>query len=241
MKQFVYLALLSVFTVNAAVLPSSGTAGSGAVASDAASSALVTEEEFMSAWKAGMQIVDPNTPNTPHPTHAQYMAMANGAGSAGGITSRQELAMFFAQIMHQSSGLVFKKETNPKLGTNGVGAPGKEYYGRGYIQLAWPDNYKKASEALFGPGNTSLYDDPDQVATNEDLAWGVSFFYWKSMVKPNMTATPDAFGLSTRAINGPNECDGKNTPIAQKRYNIYTAVLKAWEPSMTPVESGCYN
>ena len=202
----------------------------------ASGNALITEDEFMAAWKAGVQIVDPNTPV---PTHDQYVAMVKNAGPAGGITSRQELAMFFAEIMHESGGLLYKKEISPPAGAYGTGAPGKQYYGRGYIQLSWPDNYSKASQALLG--NNSLYDDPDQVATNEDLAWGVSFYYWKAVVKPALAPNPQAFGLATNAINGPVECHGKNTPVAQKRFNIYKAVLKVWEPSMTPIETGCYN
>jgi predicted chitinase len=224
---------------------SAGTpAGSGTIGSGFSSSTslianpLVTEDEFMSAWKAGAQIVDPNTPA---PTHAQFVAMVNNASPAGGITNRQELAMFFAQIMHESGALFYKKEISPPPGAYGTGAPGKQYYGRGYIQLSWPDNYKKASEALFGTGSTELYDNPDQVATNEDLAWGVSFFYWKVFVKPAMVSNPVAFGLSTKAINGPLECQGQNTDKAQKRFKIYTAILKIWEPSMTPVATGCYN
>lgn len=192
----------------------------------------------MSAWKAAIPIIDPNAPT---PTHDQFQAMVKNAGPNGGITSRQELAMFFAEIMHESGGLQYKKELNPPAGAYGTGAPGKQYYGRGYIQLSWPDNYKKASAALFGEGNTSLYDDPDQVATNEDLAWGVSFYYWKAVVKPTIASNPQAFGLATKAINGPLECNGGNTEIAKKRFKIYTAILKVWEPNMQPVETGCYN
>ncbi|WP_162244424.1 glycoside hydrolase family 19 protein [Burkholderia sp. Leaf177] len=38
---------------------------------------------------------------------------------------------------------------------------GKRYYGRGFIQLTFPGNYKRADERL-GTG-TSLYDNPDSV------------------------------------------------------------------------------
>ncbi len=227
--------------VSAAPAVALSSSGSSTTSSGSAApgGSLITEDEFIAAYKAGVQIVDPNI--TSLPSHDQYLGLVSKASSVGGITTRQELAMFFAEIMHESGGLIYKKEINPPSGAYGTGAPGKQYYGRGYIQLSWPDNYKKASEAIFGAGNTSLYDDPDQVATNEDLAWGVSFYYWKAAVKPTIASNPQAFGLATKAINGALECNGGNTPIAQKRFKIYTAVLKVWEPSMTPVETGCYN
>ena len=230
--------LAYIFLVAAAAITFTSGSAPASSGSVGLANPLITEDEFMAAWKAAIPILDSKTPQ---PTHEQYTNMVKNAGPAGGITTRQELAMFFAQIMYLSGGLYYKKEKDPKPGFYGTGAPGKEYYGRGYIQLAWPDNYKKASKALFGEKDTSLYDDPDQVATNEDLAWSVSFYYWKTFVKPALASNPTAFGLSTNAINGALECRGQRTDLAKKRFSIYTAVLKVLEPTMTPVETGCYN
>lgn len=76
------------------------------------------------------------------PTYEQYRNFINGALSQG-ITSKRELAMFLAQIIHESGGLVFKIEQACGSGcVNCPGQyitnddyPGKRYCGRGYIQL----------------------------------------------------------------------------------------------------------
>lgn len=199
---------------------------------------LVTESEFMAAWKAAIPVIDPNTQL---PTHDQYVAMVNNAGPAGGITSRQELAMFLAEIMWESGGLKYKAELTPPPGAynDGIGDPSKQYYGRGYIQLSWGANYQKASIALNDP---TILSNPDSVATDENKAWAVSFWYWNAIVKPQLATNPAAFGLATKAINGALECgSGPNTDRARKRFQVYTAILNTWEPSMTPVETGCYN
>lgn len=196
----------------------------------------------MAAWTNGKQYLP--DPNIPAPTTDQYNAFINNASSKGGIASKTELAMFLAEIMWESGGLYYKSELacqqNNCAGSyqDSVGIPGKYYYGRGYIQLTWGANYKAASNALYN--NDDLLNNPDQVATNEDYAWGVSFWYWKANVKPALNNTYD-FGLATKAINGALECSGSGTDIAKKRYQIYTEVLKVFEPSATPIESGCYN
>lgn len=199
---------------------------------------LVTESEFMAAWKAAIPVIDPATQQ---PTHDQYVAMVNNAGPAGSITSRQELAMFLAEIMWESGGLKYKAEISPPAGAynDGIGDSTKQYYGRGYIQLSWGANYQKASIAL---NDKTILSDPDSVATDENKAWAVSFWYWKAIVKPMLASNPTAFGIATKAINGALECgSGPNVDRARKRFQVYTAILNTWEPSMTPVETGCYN
>ena len=58
-----------------------------------------------------------------------------------------------------------------------TGKPGKNYYGRGYIQLTHSYNYKAASLDLYH--DLRLIDNPDLVATSEDAAWGTAFWFWK--------------------------------------------------------------
>ena len=57
-----------------------------------------------------------------------YEIISRYAESKGGITTKLELAMFLAQIYHESGGLVYRKEIKP-LPDYGY------YYGRGFIQL----------------------------------------------------------------------------------------------------------
>ena len=218
-------------------------ASSGSSSSTGSSGINVTWDEFLAAWTAGKQYLPDS--NIQQPTQAQYDAFIKEAGPAGGITSRMELAMFLAQIMWESGGLIYKSElacaSNNCQGSyvDSVGLAGKYYYGRGYIQLTWGANYQKASLALYN--DDRLLQNPDQVATDETVAWGVSFWYWKDMVKPSL-GTSNHFGLSTKAINGSLECgSGPNTDRAKKRFQVYTEVLKVFDSSQTAVETGCYN
>lgn len=50
------------------------------------------------------------------------------------------------------------------------------YYGRGYIQLTWIFNYYRASYDLFG--NDILVKEPQRVATDLQLAWQTTFWFW---------------------------------------------------------------
>ena len=79
----------------------------------------------------------------PVPTREQYENCMDGAVSQGGIVSKRELAMFLAQIIHESGGLQFKMEQRCGSGCKNCpwdyvdpkDYPGQHYCGRGYIQL----------------------------------------------------------------------------------------------------------
>ena len=80
----------------------------------------------------------------PAPSSTQYTNFVNGMSSQGGITTKREAAMFLAQIMHESGGLLLVIETACGIGcvncpydylSPGLDYPGKRYCGRGYIQL----------------------------------------------------------------------------------------------------------
>lgn len=222
---------------------SNSVSSSSASSSSSGSGSLnVTQEEFLKAFnEAKPYFSDPNVGN---PTEAQYKAFINNAGPKGGITSKTELAMFLAEILWESGGLIYKSEVackeNNCAGTYSTpnDVPGKYYFGRGYMQLTWEYNYSAASKDLYG--DDRLRTNPEMVATDEDVAWGVSFWFWKTVVKPKLNGTYN-FGLATDAINGGKECRGADPTKAKKRYAIYVALLKVFEPSATPVESGCYN
>jgi hypothetical protein len=57
----------------------------------------------------------------------------------GKISSKRELAMFLAQVMHESGGLKFKAEQNWEQNAHeyerSTEYPDNVYYGRGYLQL----------------------------------------------------------------------------------------------------------
>nr|ALV66643.1 putative endochitinase 1 [Melittobia sp. EOM-2016] len=160
--------------------------------------------------------------------------------------SRNELAMFLAQLIHESGGFQFREEIAckntkcPGQYVDKVGLPGKYYYGRGFIQLTWGANYKAASQAL-GLGD-KLLRNPDLVASNTKYAVDVSTWYWQKNVRPALKgANKNKFGVTTKAINGAIECSGGPNKNAARRYQIYLKVADALKIKNKAKENGCYN
>ena len=164
---------------------------------------LITWEEFQKAFLLN---------NYPTPTFIQYENFIANAEPLGGITTKRELAMFLAQIMWESIGLRYIQEVDcvntgcPGHYQTENDFPGARYYGRGYIQLSWAYNYKNASLGLFG--DLRLYTNPELVAQSDEIAWAVSFWYWKEHVHSKPGIAEGQFGVSTNAINGFLECNG---------------------------------
>ena len=140
---------------------------------------------------------------------------------------RQEMAAFLGQIAHESDQLKAQREyrranwdkyCREQLPGERC-APGQQYYGRGPIQLSWNYQYKAAGEAL----GLDLWADPDRVARDSTVAWQTALWYW--ITQPGeSTQTAHAalyagagFGATTRAINGPLECDKPTDPEALRK------------------------
>ncbi|CAH1402057.1 unnamed protein product [Nezara viridula] len=179
----------------------------------------------------------------PRPSQAQYNGFIRAVDYAG-INSRREAAMFLAQLIHESGGLQFKEELAYKNAysdpyTSHLDRPGKRYYGRGYIQLTWAENYLKASRAIFG--DDTLLNDPDKVARDEDIAFITAGWYWKTRVGNIRGVKEGRFGESTRAINGAVECNGQNVDKSRQRFRYYCTVFDEFDCPGSPNECGCYN
>lgn len=182
----------------------------------------------------------------PKPTrevHQSFVKAVSKQRSA--ITTRIQLAMFLAQVFHESGGLQYRKELRCESNgcpgeyqTPGIDEPGRYYYGRGFIQLTWAANYRTFSEQRFGSASV-LLQTPDLVAENLELSWGSALWYWETRVKTAIGQGQE-FGKTTRAINGALECDGRNTKLAKKRYDLYMRILSALDIQANPIESGCY-
>jgi hypothetical protein len=199
--------------------------------------ALVTFTEFTNG------VVNSN--GCPAPTQAQYDAFIAGLPKSL-ITTKQEAAMALTHYVHESDCLRAKREYRCQHDfcpgeylTPGCDVSSDRYYGRGYIQLTWCENYKAASLDLFG--DTRLVNDPDSVAREETLAWNTAFHYWKARVHNQWGVQEGMFGASTRAINGFLECDGEYQHVARKRFEMYGRVRQAFGLAGPGDERGCYN
>jgi len=178
----------------------------------------------------------------PSPSAAKYQAFNSQAQSRGGISSNQEAAMFLANVIHETGGLQKLSEDGCTCANCGANyrSPGDAtnvcYYGRGYLQLSWSYNYGPASKDLYG--DNRLLTNPDQVATNEEIAWATAFWFWKTRVRNASGVLQGNFGASVRAINGGIECNGSNQFTAD-RFRVYSCTHSAFGvPGSAPTYSG---
>jgi chitinase len=151
---------------------------------------------------------------------ATYPAFAN-TGSTD--DRKREIAAFLANVNRETGALVYIEEIDKADYVNsGAGCdpePGKQYYGRGPIQLSWTTNYCSASAAIFGDSNV-LRADPDRVAREAWVAWATGLWYWMSTCHDPITSGA-GFGATVRAINGPVECDGRIPSAVDDRVQAY--------------------
>ncbi|NP_001358722.1 Chitinase 11 precursor [Zea mays] len=164
-----------------------------------------------------------------------------GFGTTGDEqTRRRELAAFFGQTSHETTGgwatapggpfawgYCRVKEQNPT---------DPPYYGRGPIQLTHEYNYRLAGQAL----NLNLVGNPDLVASDPVVAFKTAIWFWMTPQSPKpschavMTGawTPSAtdraagrlpgYGLTSNIINGGLECGkGQSTDGAKDRVGYY--------------------
>lgn len=197
---------------------------------------LITPEEFINAVKSA---------GYPEPDEEKFHNMVSHAESVGGITSKRELAMFLAQILWESDGLQSKIEYAcsgpdgcPYSYKSMTDEPGKQYFGRGYIQLTYSGNYRAASYDLFK--DDRLLKNPELIVEDDYVSWATAFWFWKTNVGYYLGVEEGKFGVTTKAINGALECNGQDTQKAKSRFRIYTKVLKAFNIDEIPEESGCY-
>ncbi|WP_269745428.1 chitinase [Paenibacillus sp. P22] len=105
-------------------------------------------------------------------------------------------------------------------------APGKQYYGRGPLQLSWNYNYGAAGIALGLP----LLNNPDLVAQDASVAWKTALWFWNTqtgagtMTGHNAMVNSKGFGETIRTINGALECNGRNPMQVQSRTVQYKRI-----------------
>jgi predicted chitinase len=156
---------------------------------------------------------------------ASYPAFATTGDLA---TRKREVAAFLANVGHETGDLVYIEEIAKADYCSSSGScpcePGKQYFGRGPIQISWNYNYCAAGQAL----DLDLRADPDLVARDATVAWQTGLWFWMTQTGAgNQTAhnamvTGAGFGETIRTINGGLECGGTGHPGVQSRIDRYT-------------------
>ncbi|RHZ23998.1 hypothetical protein DYB37_005809 [Aphanomyces astaci] len=142
----------------------------------------------------------------------KYPEFANTGDSD---VDRREVAAFLGQISLESGDLRYVEEINKSTmcqqSPEYPCAAGKQYFGRGPIQLSWNYNYKDFGEAV----KLDLVASPELVATDFDLVWWSALWYlnderWNGNIH-KVVGLPGGFAKATHIINGGLEC-GVNPP-----------------------------
>jgi predicted chitinase len=143
--------------------------------------------------------------------------------ASGSLDDRKrEVAAFLANVNHETGALVYIEEID-KADYCGDGcpcAPGKQYYGRGPIQISWNSNYCAASQAIFGDPEV-LRTDPDRVARDAQVAWATALWFWNTTGCHDAIVSSEDFGGTVQIINGPVECGGLRPDEVQDRIDAY--------------------
>ncbi len=147
-------------------------------------------------------------------------------------TRKREAAAFLANMARETGELVYieqiEKDVYCEYSAKYPCAAGKQYYGRGPIQISWNYNYGAAGEEL----GYDLLNNPDLVAQDATVAWETGLWFW--MTRGGDTTCHEAitqgsgFGKTIDIINGAQECNGAWPEAVQARvdfYESYCAIL----------------
>src|SRR5262249_26042584 len=102
-------------------------------------------------------------------------------------------------------------------------APGKQYFGRGPLQLSWNFNYCAAGSALGLP----LQSNPELLSQDQVASWKASLWFWMQnpgagrMTCHQSIVSGAGLGETIRSINGDLECGGADVGDMQDRVNFY--------------------
>ncbi|KAJ6906479.1 hypothetical protein NC652_024033 [Populus alba x Populus x berolinensis] len=174
-------------------------------------------------------------------TYNAFISAANafpGFGTTGNAdTRKREIAAFLGQTSHETTGgwqtapdgpyawgYCFVKEQNPgsycSPSSTYPCAGGKQYYGRGPVQLSWNYNYGQCGKAI----GVDLLNNPDLVATDPVISFKTAIWFWMTAQSPKPSChsvitgnwSPSGadsaagrvpgYGVLTNIINGGLEC-----------------------------------
>jgi chitinase len=148
-------------------------------------------------------------------------------GTTGNNTTRKrEIAAFAAHVTQETSGLqeIVEQTNDTYCDSTQTQFPcnGKQFNGRGPLQLSWNYNYGTCGNYL----NMTLLGNPDLVATDSLVSFEASLWFWNEygddviphihdVITGNWNATNadvaanrlPGFGVTIDIINGDLECD----------------------------------
>lgn len=184
------------------------------------------------------------------------------------IHDEKEFAMFFANLMQESDKLTATAEYNHaskkssydwgenkdgktcdrdgEKGCHGSNCSSKckvHYYGRGYLQTTWRENYAKAY-TCGGCDSKNIVVNPDEVASSKALSWCTTAYYWRTAVHldrcPNGGESCD-LGNTIHAINAEQECgaNAAHKAEARQRYCYYAKFYKSYSDIDPWADSVC--
>lgn len=136
---------------------------------------------------------------------ATFLPLLRKALARAEIDTCARVAMFLAQIGHESSELRFTQETlsgeayegRKDLGNTQAG-DGVRFKGRGLLIIVGRENYQRFSTALNRP---DVMTHPELVANDPELALETAVWYW-TLRKLNEAADRDDLSLVTKRISG---------------------------------------
>jgi predicted chitinase len=149
-------------------------------------------------------------------TAGRYLLPMEAAMRERGITSRLRVAMWLAQVGHESASLVYLEEIasgaayegRRDLGNTQPG-DGMRFKGRGPIQITGRNNYTAAAAAL----NLPLVSNPS-LAADPRFAFRVSAWWWGAHGINGFADNGDLLGATRRINGGYNGLDDR-----RDRYN----------------------
>eukprot|EP00252_Welwitschia_mirabilis_P023390 TRINITY_DN6598_c0_g1_i1.p1 TRINITY_DN6598_c0_g1~~TRINITY_DN6598_c0_g1_i1.p1 ORF type:complete len:294 (+),score=-18.01 TRINITY_DN6598_c0_g1_i1:66-884(+) len=201
----------------------SGQGGGGGGGGGATVGSIVTRSFFNGLMSA----VGSNCEGKNFYNHDGFIAAAKsftGFGTTGStVVRKRELAAFFANVMHETGGLCYINERGSsfnycdKSNKQWPCAAGKNYHGRGPLQISWNYNYGAAGKAIGfdGLGN------PERVAQDATVSFKTAVWFWMRNSRCHSAITAgEGFGATIRAINS-NECGGKRPAEVNSRVNYY--------------------
>ncbi|KAF7062191.1 hypothetical protein CFC21_068819 [Triticum aestivum] len=225
MRVFGLLALAGAALLLAAAVPASGSVAS-----------IVTRDTFYSMLRQGHHGggdggCDGGAFFYSYDAFVEAASTFRGFGTTGDqATRRRELAAFFAQTSHETTGYCWVKQRSPA---------GDRYYGRGPMQLTHEHNYRRAGDAL----GLDLVRRPDLVSTDPVVAFKTAIWFWMTP-RHGAHKTPSChavmtggwrpsrrdrragrlpgYGMTTNIISGGLACGKRHgTPQGRDRVGYY--------------------